>query len=96
VTTPRLVQTTDWTLWEAPIQATLVFLIKGDQVLLIHKKTGLGQGKVNAPGGKLEKNECFLECAHRELKEEVNLTVSHLIETAHLRFFNVRSSRFRM
>ena len=58
----RLVKTTDWTQWVAPIQATLVFLIQDNQVLLIHKKTGLGQGKVNAPGGKREGSESFLEC----------------------------------
>ena len=83
---PRLVKTTDWTQWVAPIQATLVFLVHDDQILLIHKKTGLGKGKVNAPGGKREGTESFLECAYRELLEEVGLTATHLVETAHLRF----------
>ena len=86
VSSPRLVKTTDWAKWTPPIQATLVFLIQDNQVLLIHKKTGLGQGKVNAPGGKREGSESFLECACRELSEEVGLSASNLVETAHLRF----------
>ena len=84
--TPRFVQTTDWTTWVPPIQATLVFLVQDQDVLLIHKKTGLGKGKVNAPGGKREGTESFLECAYRELSEEVGLKASNLIEAAHLRF----------
>ena len=82
----RSVNDIDWTTWTAPIQATLVFLIQDDQILLIHKKTGLGKGKVNAPGGKREEGEHFLECAHRELKEEVGLEANSLTESAHLRF----------
>jgi len=31
--------------------ATLSFVLKGDKMLLIDKKTGLGKGKINAPGG---------------------------------------------
>ena len=82
----RSLDEVDWQNWIPPVQATLVFILQGSQVLLIHKKTGLGQGKVNAPGGKREEGESFLECAHRELHEEVGLTTPSLVECAHLRF----------
>lgn len=45
---------TDWTGWVPRERAVLVFLRDGDQLLLIHKKRGLGTGKVNAPGGRVE------------------------------------------
>jgi 8-oxo-dGTP diphosphatase len=54
--------------------------------LLIHKKTGLGRGKVNAPGGKLEADETFEMCARREVEEELNICVGALTHVAELRF----------
>ena len=47
----------DWSTWRARDPATLVFVLRGDEVLLIDKKTGLGMGKVNAPGGKVDPGE---------------------------------------
>ena len=44
----------EWASWQPQVRATLLFVIKEGQVLLIHKKRGLGQGKVNGPGGKIE------------------------------------------
>ena len=61
----------DWSNWNPKIKATLMFIIKNKEVLLIHKKTGLGKGKINGPGGKIESNETPLECAIRETMEEV-------------------------
>lgn len=75
-----------WSAWTPGVRATLVFVFKGTQVLLIHKKTGLGKGKINAPGGKLEMGETVEECARREVKEEVGLTVLKLDMVAELRF----------
>lgn len=43
----------------------------GREVLLGRKRTGLGKGKVLAPGGKLEPGERPDEAAIRELAEEV-------------------------
>lgn len=57
------------------IRATLLFLVKEGQVLLIHKKTGLGQGKINGPGGKLEPGETALQAAVRETREELQVEV---------------------
>lgn len=58
--------------------ATLVFVIRDDEILLIDKKTGLGKGKVNGPGGKVEKGESPEACAIRECGEELGITVSNL------------------
>ena len=66
----------DWASWKADERAVIVYISdkKSGKVLLILKKTGLGKGKVNAPGGRLEAGENFLEAAIRECKEEVSLT----------------------
>ena len=76
----------DWSAWRPGVRATLVFIFNGPQVLLIHKKTGLGKGKINAPGGKLEIGETPEACARREVKEEVGLTIHTLERVAELRF----------
>ena len=52
---------------------TLVFDIDGPQVLLIRKKRGLGAGKINGPGGRLEAGETPEQCAIRETHEEVGI-----------------------
>ena len=83
---PPHVQDFDWDTWQAGIKATLVFVHQADQVLLIEKKTGLGKGKINAPGGKVEAGESWQACAQRELLEEVNLHVDVITHMATLRF----------
>lgn len=61
----------EWTEWDPEVKATLMFIIQYDKILLIRKKRGLGKGKVNGPGGKIEAGESALECAIRETQEEV-------------------------
>lgn len=68
----------DWANWKATDPATLVFVMRGDEILLINKKTGLGKGKVNGPGGKVEPGETPEQCAIRECHEELGITVSQL------------------
>jgi 8-oxo-dGTP diphosphatase len=68
----------DWSTWQAQDPATLVFVMRGDEILLINKKTGLGKGKVNAPGGKVDPGETPEACAVRECQEELGITVSNL------------------
>jgi 8-oxo-dGTP diphosphatase len=68
----------DWNRWKADDPATLVFVMRGDEILLIDKKTGLGKGKVNGPGGKVEVGETPEQCAVRECHEELGITVSSL------------------
>lgn len=46
---------------------------RGTEVLLGRKLRGLGEGRVVAPGGKLEPGESPAEAAVRELAEEVGL-----------------------
>lgn len=72
--------------WTPNMVANLVFLTLGDEVLLIHKKTGLGAGKINGPGGKLEAGETALEAAIREVQEELHITPHALEEMGVLHF----------
>ncbi|MEM9595488.1 MAG: 8-oxo-dGTP diphosphatase [Acidobacteriota bacterium] len=71
---PRRVDAIDWATWRPVDRATLTFVTRGDEVLLIRKKRGLGAGKVNAPGGRLEGDETYEACAVREVQEELHVT----------------------
>jgi 8-oxo-dGTP diphosphatase len=64
----------DWTLWQGEMKATILFIVKDGQVLLIEKKRGLGAGKINGPGGKIDPGETALEAAIRETQEELLIT----------------------
>ena len=68
----------DWGSWKAKDPATLVFVMRDNEILLINKKTGLGKGKVNGPGGKVDPGETPEVCAARECHEELEITVSNL------------------
>lgn len=68
----------DWTEWKAKDPATLVFVFRDDKVLLINKKTGLGKGKINGPGGKVDPGETPEQAAIRECQEELHITVRNL------------------
>lgn len=72
--------------WAPTVIANLVFLTRGDEVLLIHKKTGFGAGKINGPGGKLEPGESAIEAAVREVQEELLITPCNLCEMGVLHF----------
>ncbi len=72
--------------WIPRERATLCFVRVGTEVLLIEKKRGLGGGKVNGPGGKLEPGESPEQAAIRETQEEVGVTPSGLVKRAELRF----------
>jgi len=74
-------------------QTCLCLLIRvvGDgerQVLLGHKKTGLGTGKIVGLGGHVEEGEAPVEAAAREAKEESGLEVDvdSLRAAAHITF----------
>lgn len=57
--------------WKPTLNATLLYIVRGGEVLLIHKKRGLGAGKLNGAGGKVEPGETTLEAATREFREEL-------------------------
>src|SRR6478672_5496100 len=76
----------DWTNWQPRERANLCFIVKAGRVLLIRKKRGLGAGKINGPGGKLEPGETALASAIREAQEEVGVTPLHLSARGNLRF----------
>lgn len=76
----------DWTTWVPRERANLCFIVKGGRVLLIRKKRGLGAGKINGPGGKIEPGETALESAIRETQEEIGVTPLELEERGVLHF----------
>jgi 8-oxo-dGTP diphosphatase len=64
----------DWNCWTPQERSVLCFIFRESEVLLILKKRGLGNGKINAPGGKIEPGESPVQAAIRETQEEVGLT----------------------
>ena len=64
----------DWGRWRPEMRATLMFIRDGHEVLLMRKLRGIGAGKINAPGGKIEPGETPLEGAIRETQEELLVT----------------------
>ena len=71
---PRRVDDIDWLTWRPTEIATLMFVRRDDELLLIRKKRGLGAGKINGPGGRIEGEESAAECAVRETREELHVT----------------------
>ena len=80
--TPRM----DWNHWQPRQLANLCFIVKDGRVLLIRKKRGLGAGKINGPGGKLEHGETALAAAIREVQEEIGVTPLLLEDRGVVRF----------
>ena len=76
----------DWTNWIPRERANLCFVVKDGRVLLIRKKRGLGAGKINGPGGKIEPGETALEAAIRETQEEIGVTPLAVEERGVLHF----------
>lgn len=54
---------------------TLTLIFKNDEILLGMKNRGMGKGKWNGFGGKVEPNETIDDAAKREVKEECGLDV---------------------
>ena len=76
----------DWKNWTPTMSGTLLFIISDSRALLIRKKRGLGAGKINAPGGKIDPGETPIAAAVREVEEEVGVTPLNPIERGELSF----------
>jgi 8-oxo-dGTP diphosphatase len=66
--------------------ATILFIVKDGRILLIEKKRGLGAGKINGPGGKIDPGETALAAAVRETEEELCITPHAPRKLGELRF----------
>lgn len=61
---------------------TLLFLRKGDQILLAMKKRGFGSNRYNGVGGKIEPGETIEQALVRECQEEIMVTPTHFWQVA--------------
>jgi len=68
------------------VRANLCFVVKDGQILLIRKKRGLGAGKINGPGGKIDAGENAMQSAIRETFEELGVTPTGMREAGELFF----------
>jgi len=82
----RTVEEIDWDTWEPTETAVICYVFDKNNVMLIHKKLGLGNGMVNAPGGRIEPAETAVEAAIRETEEETGITPINPVQTATLNF----------
>ncbi|KAK6931437.1 NUDIX hydrolase domain [Dillenia turbinata] len=62
----------------APRVAVVIFLLKGNAVLLGRRLSSVGDSTFALPGGHLEFGESFEECAAREVKEETGLDIEKI------------------
>ena len=76
----------DWDTWEPVESAVICYIFSEDKVLLINKKTGLGAGMVNAPGGRIEAAETARDAAIRECEEETGIVPENVREVGVLHF----------
>jgi len=76
----------DWAIWQGEMPATLMFIVKGDEILLIQKLRGIGEGKINGPGGKIDPGETPYECVIRECQEELHITPLNPVKMGELWF----------
>ena len=86
VVVPDTIDEVDWENWKFTEQAVITYIRKDGKVLLINKKKGLGAGKVNAPGGRIEPGEMPVETSVRECQEEVGVTPVDPVYMADLYF----------
>lgn len=67
-------------------QLTLCLIRNQTHILLGLKKRGFGQGRWNGFGGKVEHGESIVAAACREVKEEIDLTVTSIKKSGRLFF----------
>jgi len=76
----------EWHTWVPAEHAVLCYIRNNGHVLLMRKKRGLGAGKINAPGGRIERGETPLKAAVRETEEEVCVRPSGMVYAGDLFF----------
>ena len=76
----------DWASWRGEILATLMFVVRDGEILLIEKLTGIGMGKVNGPGGKIDPGENAEQAVIRECQEELHITPLAPVKMGELHF----------
>ncbi len=62
-----------WDDWVPQERAVLCFVRDDSLLLLIRKKRGLGAGKINGPGGRVQPGETAAVAAVRETREETGI-----------------------
>lgn len=67
---------------------TLCIVRQGSRVLLGMKKTGLGAGRWNGFGGKLEQGETIADSVVREVKEEADIDITDAREVGMCEFYS--------
>ena len=75
-----------WDGWSPAERATLLFVVREGRILLIEKHRGLGRGKINGPGGRLEPGESPGAAAVRETEEEIRIRPTGIRPAGELRF----------
>ena len=70
----------------AYLKCVLCFAVIERRILLIRKLRGLGQGKINGPGGKIDPGETPMAAAIRETEEEIGVTPTGLHKAGELWF----------
>jgi 8-oxo-dGTP diphosphatase len=76
----------NWQTWMPRERATLMLIVEAGRLLLIHKKQGLGAGKYNGPGGRIEAGETPTQAAIREVQEEIGVTPRGVRPAGELKF----------
>ncbi|HSX30813.1 MAG TPA: 8-oxo-dGTP diphosphatase [Candidatus Saccharimonadales bacterium] len=75
-------------------QVTILFLLRGDEVLLAMKKRGFGAGKWNGVGGKTDEGETIEHAAIRECQEEIGVTPRQLQRVGDIQFYDKSDPSF--
>lgn len=80
---------------DRPTVGVGVCIIKDGQVLLGKRKNAHGEGSWNFPGGHLEFNESWEDCAKRETMEEAGISIKNLrFATATNDIFSVEGKHY--
>lgn len=86
----------NWQRWTPREEATLLFVVRGRRILLIHKKRGLGAGKMNGAGGRLQRGETPRQGAIREFREELGVSPRNVEKRGEVHFQMTNGTAIRI